>query len=102
MVTKEYRWRYELVVNFLNSTAVIKYLGLRVAFKNDINILGFFSLPNIFLNTKSILGSNSPLISSHPLLIYIYDYIIICSDYTYRFIFSSTTQIRIYLDISSF
>ena len=44
------------------STAVIKYFGFSVAFKNDINILGFFSLPNIFLNTKSILGSSNPLI----------------------------------------
>ena len=41
---------------FFISTSTIGIIGFNTAFKNPISILGFSSEPNIFLNTKSILG----------------------------------------------
>ena len=55
----------------LISTRTIGISGLRMAFKNEINISGCFSEPNIFLNTKSTLGSNKFfIILISPLFLY--------------------------------
>ena len=62
---------------FFISTDVIKSFGFSVAFKNDIKIFEFFSLPKIFLNTKSILGSSSPFIIITSLNLLYFDYTII-------------------------
>nr|BAE79146.1 conserved hypothetical protein [Clostridium perfringens] len=46
---------------FLISTSFMGVVGFITAFKKLINIGLFFSVPNIFLNTKSICGFNNVL-----------------------------------------